>query len=774
MNRIERLEQYAQGLSVAEREGCLVEFLRELARTDLFFLLTRVLNRADADRDWLFDRCNEVQAAPDGYLDLWAREHYKSTIITFALTIQEILKNPEITIGIFSHTRPIAKGFLRQIKREFELNEHLKALFPEVLYENPRKESPKWSEDDGIVVRRATNPKEATVEAWGLVDGQPTSKHYALMIYDDVVTRESVTTPDMIAKTTDAWALSRNLSSEQGGLTRYIGTRYHANDTWAEIIRRKAAVPRLHPPTDNGKADGTPVLLTPERLAKKREEMGPYIFACHGAGTLITMADWSQKPIEAVMVGDEVVGWAHFDGGQATLTPTRVIATNSRKAPAVRSTLRNGDVLIHTPDHKWWTGRAPREDGSRHTYSPLGFGYGFQSGLCKVVGVNDTYRDCLPDQNRAAGYLAAIIDGEGGIKHRTVQVTQDQIQHPGVCAQIEWCLDALGFSYGICDSTRGKKNQRIYTIHGGRAARVRLLHVLGGHFGKREQLISQCYGSRNFGKSCRVELAEQSPVGDIDVFNIQTETGNYVAGGYASKNCQMLQDPKQDAVMGFKREWLRFWRPAGWEGMNRYVICDPASEKKKTSDYTVFAVLGLAADRNYYLIDMIRDRLNLTERARTLFYLHQKYRPLMTGYEKYGLQSDIEHFNYVMEQNAYRFPIIELGGSMPKNDRIRRLVPIFESGRLYIPDHIAYTDYEGHYLNLSKIFTEDEYEPFPVSAHDDMLDALSRVMDPELTTIWPVAPVSPIFQTPAQQDWQNITGQAPGPYGYSMAVNIDD
>lgn len=216
MNRIERLEQYAQGLSVAEREGCLVEFLRELARTDLFFLLTRVLNRADADRDWLFDRCNEVQAAPDGYLDLWAREHYKSTIITFALTIQEILKNPEITIGIFSHTRPIAKGFLRQIKREFELNEHLKALFPEVLYENPRKESPKWSEDDGIVVRRATNPKEATVEAWGLVDGQPTSKHYALMIYDDVVTRESVTTPDMIAKTTDAWALSRNLSSEQG------------------------------------------------------------------------------------------------------------------------------------------------------------------------------------------------------------------------------------------------------------------------------------------------------------------------------------------------------------------------------------------------------------------------------------------------------------------------------------------------------------------------------------------------------------------------------
>jgi hypothetical protein len=63
-------------------------------------------------------------------LDLWAREHYKSTVITFALTIQDILNDPEITVGIFSHTRPIAKAFLRQIKQEFETNEDLKAGFP--------------------------------------------------------------------------------------------------------------------------------------------------------------------------------------------------------------------------------------------------------------------------------------------------------------------------------------------------------------------------------------------------------------------------------------------------------------------------------------------------------------------------------------------------------------------------------------------------------------------------------------------------------------------
>ena len=104
--------------------------LRWLAKNDLFFLLVYACKRPDMDRDWLYDRCREVQASPNGHLDLWAREHYKSTTITFGLSIQDILNDPEVTIGIFSHTRPIAKDFLKQIKTEFEQNQFLKDLFP--------------------------------------------------------------------------------------------------------------------------------------------------------------------------------------------------------------------------------------------------------------------------------------------------------------------------------------------------------------------------------------------------------------------------------------------------------------------------------------------------------------------------------------------------------------------------------------------------------------------------------------------------------------------
>ena len=237
---------------------------QKLGRRDLFFLLVVLLRREDLDKDWLFDRCREVETARDGYLDLWAREHGKSSIITFGMTIQDICRDPEITVGIFSHTRPIAKGFLKQIKVELEINDVLKATYPDIFYADPAKESPKWSEDGGIIVKRRGNPKEATVEAWGLVDGQPTGKHFRLRVYDDVVTRESVTTPDQVQKTTEAWGLSDNLGvqPEYGGAARHIGTRYSLADTYAEIIKRGAAKPRIYPATHNGRMDGRPVLFS--------------------------------------------------------------------------------------------------------------------------------------------------------------------------------------------------------------------------------------------------------------------------------------------------------------------------------------------------------------------------------------------------------------------------------------------------------------------------------------------------------------------------------
>jgi hypothetical protein len=156
---------------------------------------------------------------------------------------------PSLRIAILlNEAADLALDYIVQIRHELEVNETLKAAFPDILWQNPSSESPRWSEETGLVVRRSGNPKESTLEAWGLVDGQPTSAHYQLRVYDDVVAPESITTPDQVAKTTASWELSDNLGAV-GGRKWHVGTRYSFADTYQSILDRGALRPRhsTHP-----------------------------------------------------------------------------------------------------------------------------------------------------------------------------------------------------------------------------------------------------------------------------------------------------------------------------------------------------------------------------------------------------------------------------------------------------------------------------------------------------------------------------------------------
>ena len=271
--------------------------LRTLCRYDLFFLLTIALRRMDAIHPWVYDRCREVEAKEQDVLDVWARGHYKSTIKTFARNIQRVLVNPDVTISIFSHTGQIARGFLSQIKRELEDNDFLKALFPKILYANPKKDSPLWSLQAGLIVRRKSNPKEATFEAWGLVDSQPVSKHFEVLCYDDVVSVESVSTPEQIQKTTIGWELSQSLGpTNKPGIRVYAGTRYNFADTYKTMIDRGVVETRIHTATNNGKVNGKPVLFTDDKWDKIKKSQSGYTVACQYMQNPIAGSEQEFKP----------------------------------------------------------------------------------------------------------------------------------------------------------------------------------------------------------------------------------------------------------------------------------------------------------------------------------------------------------------------------------------------------------------------------------------------------------------------------------------------
>jgi hypothetical protein len=270
-------------------------FIRTLAQLDRFYLAVFICNRHDMLHPWIYERCREVELNRDSHLDLWARFHYKSSIITFLGSIQEILCNPDITIGLLSFSARQAKPFLRQIMQEFDSNEKLKQLFPDILWEKPRLQAPKWAENEGICVKRYANPKEQTIEAHGLVDGQPTGRHFDLIIYDDVVVQESVTTPEQIKKTTTQWELSLNLGSTHNPRYQYAGTRYSYGDTYGTILQRAAVKPRIHPATVDGTMEGETVFLALERWEEIKKTTSTYTVACQQLLNPIAGSDVSFK-----------------------------------------------------------------------------------------------------------------------------------------------------------------------------------------------------------------------------------------------------------------------------------------------------------------------------------------------------------------------------------------------------------------------------------------------------------------------------------------------
>lgn len=182
--------------------------------------------------------------------------------------------------------------------------------------------------------------------------------------------------------------------------------------------------------------------------------------------------------------------------------------------------------------------------------------------------------------------------------------------------------------------------------------------------------------------------------------------------------------------------------------MNIYILCDAAGgeelqkKKKKKSDYTSFVVIGLNSDNNYYLLDLVRDRLNPTERVDKLFELHRTWnglsgKPPKVGYEKYGLMSDTHYIRVKQKEYSYRFPLIELGGTMQKEERIRRMLPDLKQGRWWFPPVKLYTDYDGRTIDLVREIIKSEMATFPRARYDDMLDALTRIYDDAMQAVFP-------------------------------------
>jgi len=247
------------------------ETYRTLVLNDLWFIVYFIMEIPIANHPFVVQQCREVEDGPKSHtLDVWAREHFKSTIITTAETVQAILRNPECTTAIFSFKKPAADKFLDSIRKTLE-KETLIKLFPDILYERPDTQASVWSLQSGIrVKRRSTSRKENTVEAFGLVEGMPTGGHFDRRIYDDIETADLAKNPDQLNMCYSQLEYSDYLGVD-GGIVRVIGTYYsHAGP----LIRLQKKcdkegntiyTSRIVPGSVDGTASGKPVYVSQQR-----------------------------------------------------------------------------------------------------------------------------------------------------------------------------------------------------------------------------------------------------------------------------------------------------------------------------------------------------------------------------------------------------------------------------------------------------------------------------------------------------------------------------
>jgi len=161
------------------------------------------------------------------HLALAPRGTGKSTILTVASIILDILQNPNIRILIASKTDANAIGFLSEIKQKLS-SKKLIAIFGE-------QKGDLWNEGEIKVRPRTSTAKESTVTCVG-VSGALASKHFDKIYADDLVDEENSKTETQREKL-KTWTFKiLDPTLEPDGQLSIIGTRYHPEDLYGQLI----------------------------------------------------------------------------------------------------------------------------------------------------------------------------------------------------------------------------------------------------------------------------------------------------------------------------------------------------------------------------------------------------------------------------------------------------------------------------------------------------------------------------------------------------------
>ena len=699
------------------------EALRLRARTDLFWLAKEVLGYQLVERVHLpvceffihKDPAKPIQEQDTvkERLLLDPRGHFKTTLDICDI-IQWLLCFPNIRILIMSGTLTLAKRMLWEAKEHFRSNQTLRDLFPE--YAIPIRGDFGTQDEFTVTARTATHLREPSVSI-STIEAVKASSHYDVIKCDDLVHEGNIGTPDQVEKTIIAFNYTTPLL-EPYGYRDTIGTRYDHSDLYGWIIDNnekgdtKVFQRTVHVSGDWNKPDSLIELLFPERFGlewlEKQRKRDPYIFSCFPADSPVLMVNWSEKPIQELCVGDEIVGFA--TEGRRRLVKATVQHVHIERAKVIKATTDAGRVIYSTSEHKFLRPRKGR-------YGELRVG----------IGVVPVYTPMLPtssQEQRDLDWLGGIIDGEGTC-NGSVQITQSVEQNPEVCARLEGVLSRLGIDFAVYDQTarEGHSHARIYTLHGGRTLRARLLQH--AQMAKRQRFVDRIWStSRRIAQVSDEHVISIEEVGERTVYNIQSSSGNFVCQGYAVKNCQYLNDPTPPTQKHFTEELIKAHTLplAQIPAYGRtFLAWDLGFSRKEYSDYSVGAVGRFNEYGQAFILDVVRGRFSPYELITAMLAAIKRWRPARMLVEKAaGSELVLPGLTLSARDMRILLPPIDWVPTSPldkKVERIAGLHPLLCTNKLYFAANIPQME------DLIKEFTR-----FPKFRRNDIPDAISRLL----------------------------------------------
>lgn len=660
--------------------------------------------------------CNFIESDPGHKkLALLPRGHLKSTIITANYATKRIVEQPDIRILIQNATSANAIDFLTEIKKNLTQNEDLIRIYKDPdkpwIADNPLE----WSADRITLNVPKLGKKGPTVTASG-IDVNLVSQHYDMIIMDDVVNRENTFTKDQIQKVILRYKDNLDLL-EPGGELIVIGTRWNYDDLYGWILDPKGDVRKgfktMIKQAYQGDLWDDPIILWSEKYTAKDlqdlyRQKGSYEFSCTPQETPILMADWTYKPISQIQAGDRVIG---FTKGMAKvksrLVPTVVKHVMQKEDVVQTLVMKKGRAIRCTADHNWYTGR---EDPTHKRYKPAKVGSKLRLVLDPIVE---------PVDREALTYLAGIIDGEGSFKSGgCISIAQSEVKNKETYETILKALNKLELQYSLYHraASSGHAPSTIITIK--QSTRLCELLITLPWFGKRDQAYEWLYKKASRFVKEKDEVMAIYEDGLEQVYALETETGNYIAWGYASSNCQYMNDPISMEDAKFKREHFHYYHLDDLRGLplNKYLLIDPAFETKKDSDNTAMVSIGIDDENNVWILDVLKGKFHPKQTIELMFSLYEKHHYLGIGIEDITFGKTLQyHLNDEMKQRKKWLPIIKLKpGERSKDARIMGLQPLYEAGKVF---HCK----DGRGIQ----YLEEELLRYPRSAHDDIIDALA-------------------------------------------------